>query len=226
MRCPECRTDFHVQPDEVQNYWVADDDPDTRDAFGVAIQLCPSCSQMLVIYRLGTGMKAGSGPLMLAEIREQRVVYPSETNDQVADEIPDDYKRDLAEVRIALDYSPKASAALSRRLLQRVLRERLNIRRKDLSLEIQAFVDSSGAPSYLTGAVDAIRQVGNFAAHPLKYTNSSEIVDVEEGEAEWLSEVLDSLFDFVFVQPSKLEARRAALNEKLRDLGKPELRSP
>jgi hypothetical protein len=33
--------------------------------------------------------------------------------------------------------------------------------------------------------LDAIRTIGNFAAHPIKSTSSGEIVDVEPGEAEW-----------------------------------------
>jgi hypothetical protein len=33
--------------------------------------------------------------------------------------------------------------------------------------------------------IDAIRNVGNFAAHPLKSTNTGLILDVEPSEAEW-----------------------------------------
>jgi len=47
---------------------------------------------------------------------------------------------------------------------------------------------------------------------------------VEPGEAEWILEVVGSLFDFVFVQPAKLEQRRASLNQKLQDMGKPVLK--
>ena len=73
-----------------------------------------------------------------------------------------------------------------------------------MSQEIEEFVSNAHAPSYLTDAVDAIRQIGNFAAHPIKYENSSEIVEVESGEAEWLLEVLESLFDFVFLKLDRL----------------------
>ena len=74
--------------------------------------------------------------------------------------------------------------------------------------------------------MDAIRQVGNFAAPPLKSSASGTIVDVEEGEAEWLLDVLEDLFDFYFVAPSLAQAKRDALNKKLEDLGKPQLKSP
>ena len=44
---------------------------------------------------------------------------------------------------------------------------------------------------------------------------------VEPGEAEWTLDVLDGLFDFYYVQPAVLAARKAALNAKLASAGKP-----
>jgi hypothetical protein len=58
----------------------------------------------------------------------------------------------------------------------------------------------------------------------MKSTNSGEIIDVEAGEAEWCLDVLESLFDFCFVQPSALAAKRSALNQKLTDAGKPAMK--
>jgi hypothetical protein len=64
--------------------------------------------------------------------------------------------------------SPKASAALSRRCLQHIIREKAKITRKDLAQEIQALIDSATLPSYLAESVDAVRNLGNFAAHPIR----------------------------------------------------------
>jgi hypothetical protein len=75
-------------------------------------------------------------------------------------------------------------------------------------------------PSHLAEAVDAVRNIGNFAAHPIKSTNTGEIVDVEPGEAEWNLEVLEGLFDFYFVQPAILKKKRDALNAKLAEAKK------
>ncbi|MCH7557665.1 MAG: DUF4145 domain-containing protein [Planctomycetes bacterium] len=90
--------------------------------------------------------------------------------------------------------------------------------------EIEEFVKRSEIPSHLTKSVDAIRNIGNFAAHPLKDINTGEIVDVEPGEAEWLIEVLFALLDFTFVQPKLLKDRKKKLNEKLKRLGKPTMK--
>jgi hypothetical protein len=75
-------------------------------------------------------------------------------------------------------------------------------------------------------SLDAVRNIGNFAAHPIKSTASGEVIDVEPGEAEWNLDVLESLFDFYFVQPAALRKKQDALNAKLKEAGKPEMKRP
>jgi hypothetical protein len=79
-------------------------------------------------------------------------------------------------------------------------------------------------PSIIAEAVDAVRQVGNFAAHPMKDINTGAIVQVEPGEAEWSLDVLRGLFDYFFIQPARLQRRKNELNNKLQALGKPLLK--
>jgi len=90
-----------------------------------------------------------------------------------------------------------------------------------LAREIDEILARKELPTYLAEAVDGVRNIGNFAAHPIKSASTGEIVDVEPGEAEWLLDVLEGLFDFYFVQPALLKAKRDALNKKLKDVGKP-----
>lgn len=77
-----------------------------------------------------------------------------------------------------------------------------------------------GFPSHLAKSVDAIRNIGNFSAHPSKSKSTGEIVPVEPHEAEWTLDVLESLFDFFYVQPAILARKRDALNAKLAEIGK------
>ena len=58
----------------------------------------------------------------------------------------------------------------------------------------------------------------------MKSTHTGEIMDVEPGEAEWLLDTLEGLFDFYFVQPATLKTKREALNAKLADANKPPLK--
>jgi hypothetical protein len=219
MRCPTCKKEFHPQPKETHTYSLP-----AKKACEFLLQKCPSCGEVIVIRKVGAYAHGSQGVVVQGGTTE--IIYPMTDDEKelVSLEVPDEYRNDFHEAATALGYSPKASAALSRRLLQKLLREKLGIKKRDLSQEIDEFIANVHAPSYLTDAIDAIRHIGNFAAHPIKYENSGEIVEVEAGEAEWLLEVLESLFDFTFVQPAKLEQRRQELNEKLKNLGKPQLK--
>ena len=50
------------------------------------------------------------------------------------------------------------------------------------------------------------------------------MIEVEPGEAEWLLETLEGLFDFYFVQPARLENKRAEVDKKLKEAGKSQLK--
>lgn len=119
-----------------------------------------------------------------------------------------------------LPISPKASAALSRRILQHVLREN-DYTGGDLVQEIEAAIPHLS--SALGDSLHAVRVVGNFAAHPTKNTNTGEIVDVEPGEAEWLTELLVDVLDELYVKPAREKERRDELNARLRAAGRREL---
>ena len=82
------------------------------------------------------------------------------------------------------------------RLLQLISRDEGGVKKADLWQEIKEVLPS--LPPYLDDLHD-IREVGNFAAHPNKDTNTGEVIDVEDGEAEWLLDILDKLLDFYFV---------------------------
>jgi hypothetical protein len=152
------------------------------------------------------------------------MVRPKGASRPIPAEVPGEFTEDYSEACIVLTDSPKASAALSRRCLQHLLREVVKVKKSDLVDEIQQVIDSGKLPSHIAEAIDAIRNIGNFATHPTKSQSTGEIVSVEPGEAEWNLEVLESLFDFYFVQPAILKKKKEALNQKLKDAGKPEMR--
>jgi hypothetical protein len=139
----------------------------------------------------------------------------------VPPEVTKKYADDYKESCLVIADSPKASAALSRRCLQHLLRGEAKVKHQDLYNEIQEVIDRATLPSHIADSLDAVRRIGNFAAHPTKNLSTGEIVPVEPREAEWNLDVLESLFDFYFVAPAKTKARKDALNKKLKDAGKP-----
>lgn len=153
------------------------------------------------------------------------ILYPAGPRPRpVAPEVDREFADDFREASMLLELSPKASAALSRRLLQRVIHEKAKITRRDLNAEIDAVIEAGDVSVNLAEDLDMIRTLGNFAAHPIKSTHAGQVVDVEPGEAEALLDVLEQLFDHYFVRPAQRAARRARLNEKLAGAGKPPLK--
>jgi hypothetical protein len=155
------------------------------------------------------------------------MLYPSGSQRPLPAEVRSaapDFAADFGEAVAVLPASRKASAALARRCLQLVLVSAGGAQKRDLADQIGEVLPT--LPSELALNVDAIRHVGNFAAHPMKSANSGAIADVEDGEAEWLLDVLEELADFYYVAPMQAASKRQALNQKLAGLGKPPLKSP
>lgn len=217
MRCPYCAQGIHVQPQDSASYYP---DESSDEAFVVHIALCPLCGELFVVLRYGPveeDLDVDPSDAVLDE-----VIYPRHAaSPPLPPEVPEDIRKDFVEASLVLSLSSKASAALSRRLLQRILRERWGIKHQSLAKEIEEFRALAGIPSYLSEALDAVRAVGNLATHPTKDEATGLIVDVEPGEVEWLLEVIELLCDFSYVQPKRFEQRKTQLNEKLKAAGKP-----
>lgn len=184
--------------------------------------LCHGCGEFNIEILTATSSVNGQAP----ENARQVFVWPDKPITKVAPtEVPASYAKDYNQAWKVLSLSPEASAALSRRCLQSVLRDQ-GYEQKDLAPQIKAALDDGKLPSHIASVLDAVRNIGNFAAHAMKSQHSGEIVDVEPGEAEWNLEVLEALFDFYYVQKAKNQARIDALNAKLAEVGKPPIKSP
>jgi hypothetical protein len=230
MTCPHCLKGIHSE-DRRLVFDVADARPRVcqrlidlpPEAFPKELRLswlhCPACRRLIV---------HGAIIDMNNEGRETPVVvWPPRraTRDPLDAAVPGALAELYQEAAEVNAISPRASAALSRRCLQQLLRDKGYFQR-DLDKQIDALLDKNELPSEVARDVDAIRQVGNFAAHPMKSTNSGEVLDVETGEAEWLLDVLEQLFAFWFVDAARRQARRDELNRKLAAAGKPPLKAP
>jgi hypothetical protein len=219
MKCPHCLVHFHADWNST-TLWRYDGVglTDADGTWSYRVTSCPACKRSTIILtRLSTSRRNPG--------KFDFLVWPKGiARSPLPEEVPAQFAGDYQEACLVLADSPKASAALSRRCLQNLLRNHVKVKPSDLSKEIDALLASNTLPSDLAESVDAIRNIGNFAAHPLKSTNTGEILDVEPGEAEWLLDVLESLFDFYFVAPAMRAAKRAALNQKLGEAGKPPMK--
>lgn len=210
MKCPHCLESFFEN-------WKYDQIQTTKTHYwGVSNTVCPACNQPTV--RLIIQKNSGGTP-------DSIVVYPSgNSRPPLPSEVTERYSKPYIQSSKVLQISPEASAAISRRCLQDILREEGKVKHGNLADEIQQVIDSGNLPSELSASIDSIRHIGNFGAHPIKSTNTGEIVEVEAGEAEWLLDTLDDLFDHYLVKPARIKQKRDALNKKLQDAGKPPMK--
>jgi len=181
---------------------------------------CPHCE--LIVAHWVTGLVGvEGGQLVVTEPTSKRLVLPPTADRPVPPEVPNNVADDYREAALTLSLSPKASAAISRRCLQNLIRQKTGEKKPTLEMEIDGIIEAKLVSSTLADQLHAVRQIGNFAAHPTKDTDTGSILDVEPGEAEWNLEILDGMFDEWYVQPAKALARRDAMNEKLTKAGKP-----
>jgi len=227
MICPHCSTAAHFNWNETEIITTDSSDDGVFISYGT----CPECREVTIFLSKGPVNYYPDIKCYVkivdneneSIISSNKLLYPQKERLSNSEHIPKEFYDDYFEAFKVISISPKASAAINRRLLQKILHEKYKIKKRNLSDEIIEFISIEGIPSHITDAIDAIRQIGNFASHPIKDMNTGEIVDIEQGEAEWLLEVIEALFDFSFIQPKKLEIRRNELNRKLVSIGKPEL---
>jgi hypothetical protein len=219
MKCPHCGISFHedwyqdflnwgqnnVMRWEGSSYW------------SYRTTQCSRCKDYVIeITRTDNNRRP---------IEDWRQVHPVGANRGPASaQVPPEVAQDYIEACNVLPISAKASAALSRRCLQHMLRSH-GYEAKDLANEIDLLLKETdplkALPIRLRETIDAIRNFGNFAAHPNKDNATLEIIDVEPHEAEWCLETIEELFEHFYVGPAIAAARKAALNEKLASIGKP-----
>ena len=212
MTCPHCGTRI---PDTFESVTPGHD---SEGKYAIHRTKCPDCNKdILILVRVNVH----------GVILDHFLIWPKSTYArQAPTDVPEDLAHDFNEAALVLPASPKASAALSRRCLQHLLTERFRTKSEDLSKQIEEVLATNVLPGYLAENLDAVRVTGNFSAHPKKHELTGMIVDVEPHEAEWNLEILEGLFDFAYVQAKKEEAKRAALNEKLKAISKPEMKKP
>jgi len=218
MKCPHCNIAIHDQYTAISalNLAALTQPPAPALNWIVLHQRCPECYESIILLERNSGNVASPNWPNL-----KFMAYPRSATRPIANEVPDPYRQDFSEACKVLADSPKASAALSRRCLQAILKDKLGATKNDLYDQIEEVTATGKLPSHIDRGLHAARQIGNIAAHSMKSTTTGAIVDVEPGEAEWNLDVLDSLFDFCFVMPAADAKRKAELNEKLKKIGKP-----
>ncbi len=141
---------------------------------------CPNCGQYTITAN-GIGDK-------VKDI-ENLHIRPQSFAKQFPKYIPEAIRQDYEEACAIVNLSPKASATLSRRCLQGMIRDFWKISKSSLYEEITAL--NGKIPVDLWNSIDSLRQLGNIGAHMEKDTNI--IIDIEPNEASALIQLIEHL---------------------------------
>lgn len=195
MTCPFCNAT--VLSNTIQRYFSyhgTSEEPSLNDACELLVSgtFCPNCRRTIFTAKY-TGLKMPKNTII--------PIYPLSPARQFPDYIPESIRQDYEEAYSILSLSPKASATLSRRCLQGMIRDFWKISARTLFEEITALKDKIPASQYQ--AIDALRQLGNIGAHMEKDTNL--IIDIEPQEAQYLLKLIELLLQQWYVERHEQE---------------------
>lgn len=229
--CPYCSRPQTVTNENYSNKSLAFDTVKSSHGFlgmrAYAI-ICsnPDCISATIVASIHEAVYYG-GTLSVqpnALMHFSKRLWPESSSRPQPEFIPEPIREDYYEACAIRDLSPKASATLSRRCIQGMIRDFAGISKARLVDEIDELrkrVASGAAPKGVSeesvDAIDHVRGIGNIGAHMEKDINL--IVSIEPDEAQILIDLIESLFDEWYVARQKREERFASVKQ-LADLKK------
>jgi len=174
--CPYCGIRFSLDGVSIDycspkfervNFYSKKSSHDEGDKhYTIASHKCPECRKQ-IMWLHEVVFKEGDEGTLDTEIVSTMLLFPKHPIKQIPDEVPEKLALDFREAYETLSISPKASAALSRRCLQNLIREE-GIVEKTLFAEIQQLLKKNKLPKYLADDLDSIRNVGTSLLTPSK----------------------------------------------------------
>ncbi len=197
--CPFCGRDTTITYEnfEVFNFVFAKDNYNGDQVGYASFIACPNkkCKKIkltLSLYKFNNRYARDSG--VTKPIPEKIIgswtIIPQSQAKPMPDYIPKALIEDYNEACIIKNLSPKASATLSRRCLQTMIRNFWKVKDKpNLKQEIDAIKDQVDPITWK--AIDSVRSIGNIGAHMEKDINL--IIDVDPKEADLLIQLIEQL---------------------------------
>lgn len=165
---------------------------DLSDAINVNFVKCPKCKEV-TIWINGTGEKTKGITTYFK---------PNSLAKQFPEYIPVAIRNDYEEACAIVNLSPKASATLSRRCLQNMIRDFWKISgKKRLVDEIDALQEK--VPASQWKILNSLRRIGNIGAHPEADVNL--IIDIEPSDAQKLISVIELLIKQWYIERHEQE---------------------
>jgi len=194
--CPYCNRDCTLGDADIKfcedTTYLAKDHGFVKANFKIRICPNPECrEQSITAHYFHSDFQNGT----YTKTHEWQLI-PEANAKPFPDYIPKQLRDDYFEACLIKDKSPKASATLSRRCLQGIIRDFWKIKKKNLFEEIAALEEKIDSVTW--EAIDSVRKVGNIGAHMEK--DVSIIIDVEPDEAELLIWLIETLFEEWYIE--------------------------
>lgn len=188
--CPFCQHSVAISQSTCTvhqvNSTAAYIDRNRPESIMVVFYTCPNCERFSIKV-IGESK----------ELKDLHVnVYPRSEARIYPDYVPEHIRSDYEEACAIVDLSPKASATLSRRCIQGMIRDFWGITRSRLIDEINALDEV--IPATQKQALHALRKVGNIGAHP--NISASEIIDIEPADAKKLIALIEFFLNGWYVE--------------------------
>jgi hypothetical protein len=177
------------------------------------IVVCPNprCQLFALTVSMSELINTPNGGQRAGTLLETWNLVPPSSAKVFPEYVPQAIRDDYVEACKIRDLSPKASATLSRRCLQGMIRDFWKISKARLIDEIDAIKDQVDADTWL--AIDAVRKIGNIGAHMEKDINI--IVDVDPEEAQMLIGLIELLIkDWYIARHQRQERLKAIVQVK------------
>ncbi len=169
---------------------------------------CPNkeCQELVLVADF-CGFRWDRNEAVYSKVHERWQLRPQGASKVFPDYIPEPILQDYREACLIRDLSPKASATLSRRCLQGMIRNFWDIIRPKLVQEIEAIKEKVDPSTW--AAIDAVRQIGNIGAHMEKDIDL--IVEVDPYEAGQLIGLVETLIEDWYIARHDREQRMVKL---------------
>jgi hypothetical protein len=193
--CPFCN-----RPATITEYSMSSDshrfNQDNKDGnliIRTEIVVCPNplCREYKIVARLHNASIKNNAWSYTIEPIEEWQLRPRSMSKPFPEYIPKSILDDYKEACLIVNDSPKASATLSRRCLQGIIRDFWKISKPRLIDEIKGLEGKIDVSTWR--AIDGVRSVGNIGAHMEKDINL--IVDVDPEEAKTLIGLIEFLLE-------------------------------
>ena len=212
--CPYCNRDTTITSDRVSsdyhNLEISNSSGYKRISTEFVVCPNPDCKKFVLVAALyPTKYNHSHGEYHIdGDFERTWNLIPSSNAKAFPDYIPQVIIDDYNEACLIVDLSPKASATLSRRCIQGILRDFWSVKPGRLVDEIKEIEDKIDPLTW--AAIEAVRKVGNIGAHMEKDINV--IVEVDPQEATLLIGLIETLLKDWYILREERKGRLSKIS--------------